>query len=182
MTIRHMPIATAAPQTGTRPAAQLSPLAILDTPAALTALEKCLLNDYQRDFPLTDAPFALIAQQQGVTEEDVIGTLASLQQRGLISRVGPVFAPLRAGASTLAAMAVPADQLEAVAASISRYEEVNHNYEREHTFNLWFVVTAPDPLCVRQVLDEIQADTGLPVLDLPLERSFYIDLGFPLWC
>jgi hypothetical protein len=59
---------------------------------------------------------------------------------------------------------------------------VNHNYEREHVFNLWFVVTAPDPLCVRRVLDEIQADTGLPVLDLPLERSFYIDLGFPLWC
>ena len=182
MTIKHMPIATAAPQTGTRPAAQSSPLALLDTPAALTALEKCLLNEYQRGFPLSDAPFALIAQQQGVTEGDVIGTLASLQQRGLISRVGPVFAPLRAGASTLAAMAVPADQLEAVAASISRYEEVNHNYEREHVFNLWFVVTAPDPLCVRRVLDEIQADTGLPVLDLPLQRSFYIDLGFPLWC
>jgi DNA-binding Lrp family transcriptional regulator len=182
MTMKHMPIAAAAPlpgtQTGTRPGS----LAVLDTPVTLTALEKCLLNEYQRGFPLTDAPFALIAQQQGVTEEDVIGTLQSLQQRGLISRVGPVFAPLRAGASTLAAMAVPADQLEAVAASISRYEEVNHNYEREHTFNLWFVVTAPDSLCVRQVLDEIQADSGLPVLDLPLERSFYIDLGFPLWC
>ena len=174
MTAKDKPVTGEPLQTGS--------LAILDTSVKLTALEKCLLNEYQRGFPLSDAPFALIAQQQGVTEEDVIGTLQSLQQRGLISRVGPVFAPLRAGASTLAAMAVPADQLEAVAASISRYEEVNHNYEREHTFNLWFVVTAPDPLCVRQVLDEIQADTGLPVLDLPLERSFYIDLGFPLWC
>jgi len=155
---------------------------LLDTPATLTALEKCLLNEYQRGFPLCASPFAKIAQQLGVSEAQVIKTLESLQQRGLISRVGPVFTPQRAGASTLAAIAVPADKLEAVADIISRYEEVNHNYEREHTFNLWFVVTAPDQARVRQVLDEIQAGTGLPVLDLPLEHSFYIDLGFPLWC
>jgi len=155
---------------------------LLDTPVTLTALEKCLLNEYQRGFPLCASPFAKIAQQLGVSEAQVIKTLGSLQQRGLISRVGPVFTPQRAGASTLAAIAVPVDQLEMVADTISRYEEVNHNYEREHTFNLWFVVTAPDQARVRQVLDEIQAGTGLPVLDLPLEHSFYIDLGFPLWC
>ena len=65
---------------------------------------------------------------------------------------------------------------------VSRYEEVNHNYEREHRLNLWFVVTAPNQARVEQVLDEIEEETGLAVLDLPLERSFYIDLGFPLWC
>ena len=64
----------------------------------------------------------------------------------------------------------------------SAAKEVNHNYEREHAFNLWFVVTAPDPAHVQRVLQAIEAETGLPVLDLPLERSFYIDLGFPLWC
>ena len=157
-------------------------LAILDTPATLTALEKCLLNEYQRGFPLCASPFALIAEQQGVTEEAVIGTLQSLQQRGLISRIGPVFAPRRAGASTLAALSVPADELENVADFVSSFAEVNHNYEREHSYNLWFVVTASDELHVQQVLDAIQAGTGLPVLKLPLERSFYIDLGFPLWC
>ena len=158
------------------------PLAILDTPVSLTALEKCLLNDYQRGFPLCASPFARIAEQQGVTEKEVISTLDSLQQRGLVSRVGPVFAPLRAGASTLAALSVPDRELERVADCVSRYEEVNHNYEREHTFNLWFVVTAPDQAHVQRVLQAIEVETGLPVLALPLERSFYIDLGFPLWC
>jgi len=157
-------------------------LAILDTPATLTALEKCLLNEYQCDFPLCASPFALIAEQQGVTEEAVIGTLQSLQQRGLISRVGPVFAPQRAGASTLAALSVPDAALAQVANLVSCFEEVNHNYEREHLYNLWFVVTAADEEQVRQVLDRIEQQTGLPVLNLPLEKSFYIDLGFPLWC
>ncbi len=157
-------------------------LAILDTPATLTALEKCLLNEYQRDFPLCASPFALIAEQQGVTEEAVMGTLQSLQQRGLISRVGPVFAPQRAGASTLAALSVPDAALAQVADLVSCFEAVNHNYEREHLYNLWFVVTAADEEQVRQVLDRIEQQTGLPVLNLPLEKSFYIDLGFPLWC
>jgi len=159
-----------------------SMLANLDTPLTLTALEKCLLNEYQRGFPLCASPFALIAEQQGVTEVEVIGTLESLQQRGLISRVGPVFAPRRAGASTLAALSVPDGELQYVADLVSRFEEVNHNYEREHAFNLWFVVTAADPAQVQQVLEAIEEETGLPVLDLPMERSYYVDLGFPLWC
>ena len=162
--------------------AQAGMLAILDTPVELTALEKCLLNEYQRGFPLCTSPFKLIAEQQGVIEAEVIATLESLQQRGLISRVGPVFAPRRVGASTLAALSVPADDLVQVAEFVSSFEEVNHNYEREHSYNLWFVVTAADVTHVQQVLDAIADETGLPVLKLPLERSFYIDLGFPLWC
>ena len=157
-------------------------VSVLNTPVQLSALEKCLLNEYQRDFPLCASPFAVIADQQGVTEEEVIETLESLQQRGLISRVGPVFAPQRAGASTLAALSVPGDELQRVADIVSDFEEVNHNYEREHSFNLWFVVTASDEAHVQRVLDAIEEETGLAVLNLPLERSFYIDLGFPLWC
>jgi DNA-binding Lrp family transcriptional regulator len=157
-------------------------VSVLNTPLQLNALEKCLLNEYQRGFPLCSSPFAVIADQQGVTEEEVIETLESLQQRDLISRVGPVFAPQRAGASTLAALSVPGDELQRVADIVSRFGEVNHNYEREHSFNLWFVVTASDEAHVQRVLDAIEEETGLTVLNLPLERSFYIDLGFPLWC
>ena len=157
-------------------------VSVLNTPLQLSALEKCLLNEYQRDFPLCASPFAVIADQQGVTEAEVIETLESLQQRGLISRVGPVFAPQRAGASTLAALSVPGEELQRVADIVSDFEEVNHNYEREHSFNLWFVVTASDEAHVQRVLDAIEEQTGLAVLNLPLERSFYIDLGFPLWC
>jgi DNA-binding Lrp family transcriptional regulator len=154
----------------------------MDAGIALTALEKCLLNEYQRGFPLCPEPYAEIAAQLGVAEADVILTLESLQRRGFISRVGPVFAPQRAGASTLAALAVPEDRLESVANLVSAYAEVNHNYQREHAWNLWFVITAPDQQRVEQVLADIEAASGLAVLNLPLERAFYIDLGFPLWC
>jgi len=158
------------------------PVTVASMPVQLSALEKCLLDEYQRGFPLCSSPYAEIAAQLGVSEAEVIDTLASLLERGLISRVGPVFAPHKAGASTLAAMAVPAERLASVADYVSRFEEVNHNYQREHEYNLWFVVTAPDECRVQQVLEDITAATDIKLLNLPLERSFYIDLGFPLWC
>lgn len=147
----------------------------------MSALERHLLNDYQRDFPLSPTPFADIGEQLGVSEEEVLSCLKSLRERNLISRVGPVLAVHRAGASTLAAMAVPASRLEQVAGLINDYQEVNHNYLREHRLNLWFVLTAPSEARLGEVLDEIEAMTGIEVLDLPLEQQFHIDLGFSLW-
>ena len=148
----------------------------------LNDLEKRLLNEYQKGLPLSPTPYADIAQRLGTSEALVLKILDRLQQLGVISRVGPVFKPKQVGASTLAAMAVPEALLEAVADQISAYPEVNHNYEREDSYNLWFVVTAPNQQRLEQVLDEMERETGYDILYLPLEKQFHIDLGFPLWC
>lgn len=142
--------------------------------------EKRLLDEFQRDLPLTPRPFAMIAERLGVDEQTVVDTLSRFHAEGLISRVGAVVPPNRIGASTLAAMAVSADRLQSVADLVSAYPEVNHNYEREHRLNLWFVVAAPDRDRIDTVLGEIKERTGLRVLDLPMIESFHLDLGFPL--
>ncbi|KAA3629513.1 MAG: Lrp/AsnC family transcriptional regulator [Proteobacteria bacterium] len=145
-----------------------------------TALERRLLDEFQQEFPLSPRPFAEMAERLGVSEAEVVETLKSLKERGALSRVGPVFRPKRVGASTLAAMAVPPEYLEEVAGLVSALPEVNHNYEREHRFNLWFVVTAEDAAHLEAVLDGIAEETGIPVLPLPMEEDFHIDLGFRL--
>lgn len=147
---------------------------------AYSQLERRLLNEYQRGVPLTPTPFADIARELGVYETTVIETLRRLETEGLISRVGAVFRPNRVGASTLAAMAVPAEDLERVAAIVNEFTEVNHNYEREHRYNLWFVVVAADAERLAAALEAIENRTGYPLLDLPLEQEFFIDLGFDL--
>ena len=144
------------------------------------ALERRLLNDYQHGFPLTPRPYAAIAEEQGVSEATVVAAFEDLQARGLVARVGAVVRPHRAGWSTLAAMAVPAADLEEVAGLVSAYAEVNHNYEREHELNLWFVVTGETRAQVAAVLAEIAERSNLEVLDLPLEEAFCLDLGFPI--
>lgn len=146
----------------------------------LTELEQHLLNDFQHDFPMSPTPYADMAQQLGVSEQQVLATLENLRNEGLISRVGAVFRPNSVGASTLAAMSVPEDQLESVAEIISSYPHVNHNYEREHVFNLWFVATAgsEEELCA--VLGEMEERTSHSILALPLLEDYHIDLGFDL--
>jgi DNA-binding Lrp family transcriptional regulator len=146
----------------------------------LTKLQKHLLDGFQRDFPLSPTPFRDLSDALGVSEADVLENLRDLSERQIISRVGPVFSPRRVGASTLAAMSVPADRLEEVAVWISHLSEVNHNYEREHRLNLWFVLTASNQEHLDAVLAHIERSTGLAVLSLPLLEDFHIDLGFPL--
>ena len=146
----------------------------------MTSLDLHLLNDFQRDFPLVAAPFGVIAGRLGIGEAEVLEALARLQACGKVSRVGAVFRPHSVGSSTLAALAVPAEKLDEVAQLVSSYAEVNHNYEREHRYNLWFVVTAPDETRVQEVLAEIESSTGYLPLHLPLLEEFHIDLGFDL--
>ena len=143
-------------------------------------LEQRLLNEFQQGMPLTSEPYADIARQLGVYETTVLETLQRLQTEGVVSRVGAVFRPNRIGASTLAAMAVPAPMLEEIAEVVSSFAEVNHNYEREHRFNLWFVVVAESEQQLQDVLAEIEDSCGYPVLDLPLLNEHFIDLGFDL--
>jgi DNA-binding Lrp family transcriptional regulator len=139
-----------------------------------------LVNAWQRDFPLTPRPFAEIAVKSGRSEEDVLQEFRQSQSRGIIDRVGPVFRPNTVGASLLAALAVPPERLEEVAATVSRHPGVNHNYEREHRHNLWFVVTGASPSDVEQALSAIEEATALAALRLPLLEEYHIDLGFDL--
>lgn len=141
-------------------------------------LTEQLLNNYQRDFPLTSAPFDAIAQALNTDADTVIQRLRDLQAKGAVSRVGAVFRPNTVGVSTLAAMAVSPQKLESIAAVISAFPQVNHNYEREHSYNLWFVVTAQDPDALAQTLRRIGQRCGYPVLSLPLVKDYHIDLGF----
>jgi len=146
----------------------------------LSDLDRALLDNYQHDLPVVERPFAAIAEQLGVSEATVIEQLRYLKRFGALSRVGPVLRPNRIGASTLAALAVPHERLENVAALVSARPEVNHNYEREHEYNLWFVITAANRSQVDQTLLEIEQATGLKALDLPMLEDYFIDLGFAL--
>lgn len=141
-------------------------------------IEQRLLNDYQRHFPLIPAPYTHIASELKTDTQTILNLLSELNSRGKISRVGPVFKPNIIGASTLAAMSVPEAQLSKVAALVNSFSEVNHNYEREHHFNLWFVVVAPDQDRLDAVIYSIQNKSGYEVMNLPLLKEFYIDLGF----
>jgi siroheme decarboxylase len=146
----------------------------------LSQHQKVLLNNYQQAFPMVSRPYLQIANEIGISEGEVIQYFQQFKQNDVISRVGPVIAPNVIGSSALVAMSVPEDSLESVAAMVSRYPEINHNYERDHLFNLWFVAVAESQDALTTLLADIEQKTGMDVMVLPMIRDFYINLGFEL--
>jgi len=139
-----------------------------------------LAENWQRDFPVCPLPFDSIGAAAGLAAAEVIALLTDLRARGVLSRIGAAVRPNTIGSSTLAAMSVPAERLDEVAGIVSAHRSVNHNYEREHRFNLWFVVTAADRGSVVDALRDLSAATGCTALDLPIVQPYHIDLGFRL--
>jgi DNA-binding Lrp family transcriptional regulator len=125
-------------------------------------------------------PFALIADKLGCDEDTVINAVKDLKAKGYLARIGATYATGRVGASTLAAMEVPTPDLENVARKISRFTEINHNYEREDKLNLWFVVTGADRNGIDTTIQAIEDDTGLTVHRMPMIEHYRLDLGFAL--
>lgn len=148
--------------------------------APYSPLEFHLLNDWQHDLPVVPNLYAALGEKVGADETAVLAALGRLSERGAISRIGPVFAPGRVGAGTLAALAAPPERLGEVAALVSAWPQVNHNYQREHQLNLWFVVTASDDAALAATLADIESATGCAVISMPLQREYHIDLGFDL--
>ncbi|SFC88120.1 Lrp/AsnC family transcriptional regulator [Pseudoalteromonas denitrificans] len=141
-------------------------------------LTQQLINAYQRGFPLCSRPFLQLANEFNTTEQTVIDCLNQLKQTGILSRLGPVFDHKRAGSSTLAAISVKENKIDEIANLVNEFEQVNHNYAREHKYNLWFVVTGANRIAVYQTIKEIEQATQHEVLVLPMEKSYYIDLSF----
>lgn len=146
----------------------------------LDSLQQTILNDHQRGFALTSIPFTDIAHKNNTDTATILNNISYLVGKGYITRVGPVFRPNTIGVSTLAAMKIPTNMLTSVAELVSQYREINHNYERDHEFNLWFVATAPDQQHLEAILQDIEENTGYDVMRLPLLKEFHIDLGFKM--
>ena len=183
--VRHVHASTKPRRSTRRSRAASSSRAVPHAPGSdavpdLSAAQRALLDRYQRDFPICAAPYAEIARALRMREDAVLAALRALVDRGIVARVAPIFRAGSVGASTLAAMAVPLPRLEDVARIVGAHAGVNHNYAREHRFNLWFVAHAADRAALAALLQTIEAQARLPAISLPLVREYHIDLGFPL--
>ncbi len=140
-----------------------------------------LFNAWQRDLPLLERPFDALGAPHALSGAQVRELLQQGIERGQVSRIGGVFGVGAGGAGMLCALRVPSADLASVAALVNAEPGVNHNYAREHEWNLWFVATATDAGRLRDSIDRIEAATGLPALRLPMRRAYRIDLGFDLF-
>ncbi len=146
-----------------------------------TEIERAVINRLQTGLPLMHSPYAAVASELGLTEQALLHTLADLLDRRILTRFGPMFhAGEMGGGLTLAAMRIPENDFEAVTQKVNSFDEVAHNYRREHELNMWFVLATESPEDIPRVIGEIESATGYPVYNMPKEEEFHVHLHFPV--
>lgn len=152
----------------------------------LDRIDRAVINAFQGGFPIVSAPFesaALAMSEAGVdlSESELVDRTRRLADEGYISRFGPLInADAIGGRSTLVAMSVPTDRFKDVTAMVNDHPEVAHNYKRDHTLNMWFVISVANPNRIQSVLDRIEDQTGLDAYNLPKVDEFHLEALFQI--
>jgi DNA-binding Lrp family transcriptional regulator len=146
----------------------------------LDKIDRIILNEIQRNFPVTHRPFLALARKLKLKEKEIWQRVQKLKETGIIRRIGASFSASAVGfTSTLCAAKVAPSKIGEFVAAVNNYPGVTHNYEREGDFNIWFTLIAPSPKKINQILTEISAKTGVKeILNLPALKTFKIAVDF----
>ena len=144
-------------------------------------LDRQLINRLQHGLPLVRQTWQQVAEELHSHPSELLDRLYALLEDGVLTRFGPMFDIERlGGAFTLAALAVPEARFDAVAEQLNALPQVAHNYRREHRWNMWFVLACATAQELAATLSDIEALTGLAVLNLPKEHTYHVGLYFPV--
>ena len=157
----------------------MSSAALVQDSAELSEFDRLLVNSLQGGFPLTSSPYEALAARLGCDAADILAGIENLLERGIVTRFGPLLNVERAGgAYSLCALKVPESRFDAVAAIVNGYDEVAHNYRRDHEWNMWFVLACESDDELIRAYDAIVERTGCAGMNLPKEREYFVGVRF----
>ena len=140
-------------------------------------IDRAIINALQGGFPLVEEPYRAVAEWLDLDEEELILRLSRMLDDKVLTRFGPMFQVERmGGAFVLAALAVPEEFFDAVAALVNGLPQVAHNYRREHRLNMWFVLATETPEGIEKAIARIEALTGLTVYAFPKVREYFVEM------
>lgn len=141
--------------------------------------DRTIINRLQESFPICDRPYQVIAEQFGITEQELIQRLEQMLEKKQLSRFGPMYHAERLGGGlSLCAMRIPEADFERVTEQVNAFPEVAHNYARDHELNMWFVLATETAERIHSVLVEIEQATGYTVYNMPKQEEFFVGLKF----
>ncbi len=135
-----------------------------------------ILQMLQNGFPLVSEPYKAIGDKLWIDEYAVISRIVRLIQNGIIRYVGPFFDSRKLGyKGCLAAIDVPEERIDEVAAVINRFDEVTHNYLRGGSPNMWFTLITNSTERQQEILNTIKKETGIDnIMLFPSKKYFKV--------
>lgn len=150
---------------------------------AMDIKDRELLNLIQGNFPMVDRPYAALAQELEVPEQEVIDRLTELKRQNVVRQISAIFDTRRLGyKTTLVAIAYEPEKLHQGALFINRHPGVSHNYAREGSYyNLWFTLAVPPDGDLESTVEWMAEKTdALNYRVMPTIRFFKIGVNFDM--
>ncbi|MDI6783311.1 MAG: Lrp/AsnC family transcriptional regulator [bacterium] len=150
----------------------------------ISVQQQAILNRIQANFPITAAPYRMMALELGIPEQTLYKKTRELKQRKIIRRLGAIFDTPKLGfVSALIGLKVKKRYLVSVGNAIAKYSMVTHCYARNHEINLWFTLTGKSQKELNSNLSKIAKLNGIQeILFLPATKTFKIRAEFRLNC
>ncbi len=137
--------------------------------------------EFLKEIPLDKEPFRILADKLGMAEDELLKKIEAIIEKGFIREIGPFFDYRKLGFSgTLCAASVASEDILSFSKVLDEIEGITHNYEREHTYNIWFTLVAESEERVREIIEFIEKKTGYKILSFPVKRMFKLDTKFKI--
>jgi DNA-binding Lrp family transcriptional regulator len=133
----------------------------------LTDLDKKIISRLQGDLPLVPEPYAAVAAEIGITEEELFAKIDDYITSGVMRRLSTILRHHKAGygANAMCAWVVSDKQAEEVGPIMAEYREASHVYQRptypDWPYSLFTMLHGKSPEDLERVAKEISERTGI---------------------
>jgi len=130
-------------------------------------VERRIIRHLQGDLPLTTRPFAVLAGEVGMSEEDLLERIRMLKEQGTLRRFGATLRHQLAGykANAMVAWYVPEGNMEEIGPLMATFKEVSHCYERKvqgkWKYNLFTMIHGKSKKECQDIARRIAENTGI---------------------
>ncbi len=148
----------------------------------MDAKDKQLLNRLQQGLPLKKDPYNSIAEELGLTKDDVVARIQKLVASKYIRRIGGVFDTKAMGyTSLLLGARVEEEIFYEVARFINEHPGVTHNYRRRGMLNMWFTLATRTEEERDKFIDEVKRKFGVKqIFCFPKLQQFKLRVFFDI--
>ncbi|OEF98070.1 AsnC family transcriptional regulator [Vulcanibacillus modesticaldus] len=133
----------------------------------LTDKEIAIIRVLQKDLAIISRPFSDLANEAGVTVQELLDKANAFKQRGIMRRFAAVLSHRKAGfkANGMGVWKVPKEKQEEIGAKMAAYQAVSHCYLRptypDWPYNIFTMVHGRSVEEVEDIFRMIEEDTGI---------------------
>ena len=137
--------------------------------------DKQLIAELQENLPLTSRPFAEVADNIGVEENEVLKRLKKMQAEGILRRIAPLVAQKKSGFKNNAMVVwqVPEEKCDSMGQKLATFEFISHCYRRPTTpdwpYQIFTVVHARNEEDLQAKVEQLE--TAIEYIDWKILRT-----------